>query len=265
MDTQKVKTLLIKLFGYKLTAVLQGVRFARLLKNKTETEPELKILDKFLKPGDAAIDVGANGADWTYALYSNVGQNGIVFAFEADPYYALSTSIAIKLMKMKNVEFFACGLSDKEETVPLRIKDPNGLRSSGLGFIDKENTTNEGVALVHLKTLDSFIDKHPEILKTALLKVDVEGYELFVLKGAVKVLKQARPVVFFETGNFEKQGYKAEDLHSFIKQLEYKAYALIDNESLREVDSSLMHPRALGPNRILLPMEKIDSYKFSLS
>jgi hypothetical protein len=66
---------------------IHAVRFC-LLFDKPEREPEIALIPTLLNEGDIAIDVGANGANWTKALSKAVGVTGKVYAFEADPYYA---------------------------------------------------------------------------------------------------------------------------------------------------------------------------------
>jgi len=110
MNTQKIKSKLIKVFGERCIAYIQALRFVYLIKRDENPDPEFKLLPKLLNDGDTAVDVGANSAYWTYYLHKNVGGTGHVFAFEADPYYALATEMTIKLMCLKRVSFFRFGL-----------------------------------------------------------------------------------------------------------------------------------------------------------
>jgi FkbM family methyltransferase len=258
MDTQRIKTLLIAMLGESLTARIQGLRFAYLRTTSPLADPEAGLIPRFSKQGDVTIDVGANGADWTRTLHLNVGATGHVFAFEADPYYALATRHAIRLMRMRGVHLFEFGLSDQEEELPLRILDAAKQRVSGLGYIDRNAGQGGGQAtLVRLRTLDSLIPEHPELLRTSLFKCDVEGYELFVFRGARRILSEARPVVILEVGDFEQQGYSAREIHAFFKELHYDSFAMAGKEELVETDSLLDHDRAMSVNRVLIPAEKI--------
>ena len=258
METQRIKTLLMGLLGESLTAWIHGVRFVHLRSSSPLRDPEAALIPRFAGPGDVAVDVGANGADWTRRLHLQVGPEGHVLAFEADPHYARATHHAIRLMRMKGVQLFPFGLSDRAEEMPLRVVDEASRRVSGLGYIDRTAATDAaGVTLVRLETLDSLIPAHPELLRTAFLKCDVEGYELFVLKGARRVLSEARPAVVLEIGNFEKHGYSARDLHAFFRELRYESFAMAGERELVVTDGSLHHDQAISVNRVLIPAEKV--------
>jgi FkbM family methyltransferase len=256
MNTQLIKSVLMQVLGSRSTAYVHALRFVYLLKQRRKDDPEMALLDRFLGEGDVAIDVGANGADWTYWLHEAVGSAGHVLAFEADPYYAQTTGIAIRMMKMKGVTLFPHGLSDREETVMLRVTDANGRRTAGLGSVDKNaDKAGDRFEPVSLKRLDSLLDEFPELKKARLIKCDVEGYELPVFRGSAELLRESRPVVILEVGRFEEQGYTARDLHDFFAGFDYSAFAMVGGEKLAPTDKMLDHPDALSVNRILLPAE----------
>ncbi|MFO0874758.1 MAG: FkbM family methyltransferase [Phycisphaerales bacterium] len=210
-----------------------------------------------MKPGDVAVDVGANSADWTYELSRRVGPSGFVYAFEADPYYALATDLAIRLMRMKSVKLFRFGLSDKLEDLPLRIETESGQRHSGLGHVDRQaKSRDRGVEVVKLVPLDSLVTEYPRLAQTALIKVDVEGFELFVVRGAARIIDGSRPFVILETGRFEDQGYTAGDLHRFFADRRYLAFAPTGPDAWSPTNDQFEHEGALSVNRLLVPEEK---------
>lgn len=250
--------MLIAAIGNKAAAHIQVLRFVYLLKTNKSPDPEVQLLHRLLQNGDTAIDIGANGANWTYYLHQHTGDEGRIFAFEADPYYALATKLTIKLLRIKGIHFFSFGLSDKNEKVPLRIANSEGQRYSGLGYVDKDAEKNDdNVINVQLKKLDSMLQDYPSLVKTKLIKCDVEGYELFVFQGASEILTRARPFVILESGDFERHGYTAEDLYAFFADMQYSCFTIIGNNTLSETDSMMGQDRAISVNRVLIPKEKI--------
>lgn len=240
-------------------AWLHGFRFAW-LRRRLKQDPETQLLPRLLSPGDVAVDIGANGANWTWFLSRAAGPAGRVLAFEADPYYARATACAVRVMRLRNVTFLPFGLSDRAETVHLRTSDQNGTRFSGQSHVEKGSFQGGGTAPVRLVPLDSLRRVHPELGRTRLIKCDVEGYELFVLKGAEAILRASRPVLIFEIGNFEKQGYTADDLGRWLRERGYDLFALRRDGRLASLDDQLNHPDAATVNRIGLPAERRSEY-----
>ncbi len=258
MNTQQIKTRLIKTIGERPTAFLQALRFIYLLYIKQRTDPEIALLPKLLNEGDTAIDVGANGANWTYWLHENVGRTGSVYAFEADPYYAIATDLAIKLLRLRGVRLFPYGLSNVEEKVVLLVHDSKGLRLTGKSHIDRNaNECGVGAKSVRLRRLDALLDDLPKLATTKLIKCDVEGYELFVFRGAVEIIERSRPFIILETGNFEIQGYSSRDVYDFFDSREYVSLAMVGDNTLAKTDAAMEHREAISVNRVLIPKEQL--------
>lgn len=260
MNTQRLKTELIAILGEKATAYIHGLRFAHLLRKRKTWDAEVRLLPAFLRSGDTAVDIGANGCDWTYCLHQLTGPKGAVFAFEADPYYALATRFTMRLMRLRGAHLFPFGLSSKDEVVPLRIADSQGLRLSGYGHVDKNaQDADDHVITVQLRSLDSVAKEHSKLLETRLIKCDVEGYELFVFQGAEGVLAASRPVVILEVGHYEQHGYTAQDVYDLFAEKEYSCFAMVDSDTLAATDSMMNHDNAISHNRVLIPNEDVAS------
>jgi FkbM family methyltransferase len=258
MNLRKIKSRLIQFIGERPTACLQAVRFAYLIKASAAPDPEVGLLRRWLHPGDVAVDVGANGADWTHHLHEHVGPRGCVYAFEADPYNALATQLAIRLLRLRGVTLFSFGLSNKSENVHLKVTDRAGERLSGLSYVDHDAKGKEiGHEEIELRTLDSLTATHPRLLRAGVLKCDVEGYELPVLRGAAALIATARPVVIFEVGHFERHGYCSRDVSQFLSRRAYRCLAVLHGGRLDVVGEDLRHTAAASVNRVAIPEEKL--------
>jgi FkbM family methyltransferase len=254
MQTQ-LKTWLMNALGEGPLSWLHAIRFVYLLRTG-KPDPEVAFLSRFLKPGDVAVDVGANGANWTVALAHAVEPKGVVFAFEADPYYALVTRRTLGLLRRKDVVFFPFGLSEHDETVQFRVFDSAGERLSGRSGVDPAaNKGAQGTCEVQLRRLDGLLENCPQLLQSRFIKCDAEGYELFVFRGAEQILQRARPVVVLETGDFSPYGYEACDLHFFFRDKDYVALAVNSTSRLSRADENLSIREPASPNRILIPAE----------
>ncbi len=218
-------SLIRALLGERGLKWIHALRFMYLIKRETYTEHEMALIPMLLNEGDAAIDVGANGANWTYELSKSVGKTGIVYAFEADPYYADVTKITCKMMGMNNVSFFKYGLSDKSEIRHLRIKNGRGVRLQGQSnIVQDENVSSEYSTEIMLKKLDDLSVDHPDLKNVRLVKCDVEGYEMFVLRGAKQIIQNSRCVIILEIGHGQRYGYEPKEIYSFLQEYGYESY-----------------------------------------
>jgi FkbM family methyltransferase len=253
-----VKTKLLQKLGPDSTALVLALRFVWLLKTGFKSdEPEKKILPQLIKKGDTVIDVGANGADWTLATHQIVRKSGYVFAFEADPLYAKATELTVQLLRLQSVSVFRFGLSDRRENVCLKISDSNGQRLSGESRVlkGKSHADEDGCVHVQLEKLDHLTELFPGLLNASLIKCDVEGYELFVFKGAQNLFRTTRPIVIYENEHFETFHYSGQDIYEFFQKLDYCSFSCIRGGKIALTDERLRHEKAVSNNRLMLPAE----------
>ena len=183
--------------------------------NFEEAEAELVHLDKLVAKGSIAIDVGANIGLYALSLARNFEK---VYAFEINP----ETSLVLKQCENPKIELINSGISNKESDATLYTPvQPDGLVLVGWASLQPGNCPgikDHKETRVKLKTLDSF-----GIKKCSFLKVDVEGHEIEVLEGAIKTLRESRPIILIEvreqnasivTGLLESLGYKRQ---TFLK------------------------------------------------
>lgn len=210
---------------------LEGDKYiGELIASTGKYEPfESELLIKNIKKGDIVIDVGANIGYYTLLFAKKVGENGKVYAFEPDPVSFAILKKNIKDNKFKNVEAFNMALSDKQEDLSLFISDENlgDHRLYDDHKIERKKTT------VKTKTLDLFFtDKEIEKTKISLIKIDTQGYEPFVIKGAQELIKNQKPILFFEywVYGYKQSRGKYKDMIAFLEK-QYKTLTFIDEEN----------------------------------
>jgi FkbM family methyltransferase len=257
-NTSKYKQILRSLLGDRSATWIHAGRFAYLLvfTNKLYAELDLDLLEHFAMKGAIAIDVGANSANWTNILSKQIGKDGKVYAFEADPYYAEVTKKTIRLLGLRNVRFFNFGLSDQPEILRLEIFDDLGQRVSGTGkIIQKESLHENRTIKVKLEPLDELANAYPDLWRAKLIKCDVEGFELKVFNGAIKILERARPIVIAEVGDSVDVKNSSPTLFDFYNNLGYKSYVTVSNNMIRPSRQGGDIPEGQRPNRIFIPEE----------
>lgn len=179
------------------------------------------ILKKYVKSNSNCIDVGCHKGD-ILNLILDCAPKGKHYAFEPIPYL---------FDKLKNkykdeVAIFPYALSDNsgESTFQL-IKNAPAYSGIKRRRYDIKNPKIEEIK-VELKTLDEII---PSNEKIHLIKIDVEGGEFGVLKGAKNLLITNKPLVIFECGKGASDYYGTSpfDLYNFISnEIEMKIYTL---------------------------------------
>jgi FkbM family methyltransferase len=160
------------------------------------------VLRKYLRSGSVFVDCGANIGVLSLLASKLVGETGRVFSIEAHPRTVEFLRGNVKLNNASNVTVIHAAVGDHEGEVQFssrRSDDQNGVAESGIK--------------VPLRTLDSLV---PDAA-VRLLKIDVEGFELFALRGASRVLKTTE-MVYFESweSHFKKYGYSTPDVLTLL-------------------------------------------------
>jgi FkbM family methyltransferase len=179
-----------------------------------------EILFRLTDEGEFALDVGANIGYMTSVLSLKVGKNGKVYAFEAHPeiFDELSFNVQSWLQdyNISNIESNHVAVSDSsgevELLIPLDFQTNRGLASVQKGGRD---IGYQSITVSSISLDDRFINQ-----EIGVLKLDVEGHELNVLKGARRLLqiKKIRDCIFEEHNNYPT------DTTSYLEEMGYTIY-----------------------------------------
>ena len=158
---------------------------------------EKEILPHF-KPnyGDFVIDVGSHIGHYTLIAAKRVGPKGKVIAIEADPKNFEILNKNIELNKLKdNVVTMNYAASSKEEKIKLFTPEKEAGQTIFNTIISNRVTPNEKFIEVNANTLDNLLNENGISVKDVKwLKIDVEGAELEVLKGAHNILSKSKDI-----------------------------------------------------------------------
>jgi len=137
-----------------------------------------------LAPGATFVDVGANKGDFALLAARLVGDAGRVLAFEPEPGNCHWIERSLELNGTRNVRLFPLALSDEDGEALLRLSRQSGAHTLLPGLPGR----TEGELRVRTRTLDGLLAElgSPRI---DMLKLDVEGAELRVLRGAARTLE----------------------------------------------------------------------------
>jgi FkbM family methyltransferase len=199
-------------------------------------EPETsKFIVKTLKKGDTFIDIGANNGYFSLMASILVGSTGKVYAFEPTPdsFKRLQTNVHIN--KFKNIKLFECALGDKVGKIKLNISKKEDGQNSIADIVDKKESI-----VVQIKKLDDILKGN----RVNLIKIDVEGYEKEVFRGAIKTIKNNRNIKIVFENNPELMILRSLDplyLLNFFKGLDFEVSRIlpdgdIEKATIKETD-----------------------------
>jgi FkbM family methyltransferase len=185
--------------------------------------PWVDLIGALAEPGSLVVDVGANIGFFTLPLSRAVGPAGKVLAFEPDPDNLDMLGRALTRAGCANVDVVAAALGDKDGTVAfyLNADHPTDHR------IYPAEGHQPGPA-VALRSLDAYLAENPSGRALSLVKIDVQGAELLVLRGMRKTLAaqpKARLIMEFCPEMLAACGTPPEELIAFLKELGFSAYS----------------------------------------
>lgn len=182
---------------------------------------EIYALIRDLHRDQIAIDAGANKGSYLWAL-SKAVPNGKVVAFEPQPLLAEYLKLACARSGLGNVVVEAAGCSDVSGTLPLAI--PGRETSSPGASFEQAVSARESCRFVSVPViiLDDYFAT--ETRKIGALKIDVEGHELSVLKGARELIRHHKPTIVCESEQRHMTNGSISDVIDFVRSLGYNAY-----------------------------------------
>ena len=185
-------------------------------------ERELYVAPFLCNPNKISIDVGASEGLYTLHVLQTSRE---CLAFEPHPTAALKLSGMAKSFSLP-VRVEAVALSEKEGEETLRIYKGGIKRST----IERENdladcdSRNMYEVTVPTRQLDDY-----DLDAVGFLKIDVEGHELSVLKGASNTIEHHRPLMLIEIEDRHKPK-ATRDVQDFLGNLGYEGYFLLDGK-----------------------------------
>ena len=190
---------------------------------------EIRFVRSVLDPGDVAMDVGAHIGFFTMLMAAMVGSAGRVYAFEPLEAHATMLEQSVVENQFRDRVMFrraAVGAASGTATLTFPVETLN----SGGAYLLRNGTAplagnqRKEVPVVALDTLDI---RRP----VRFIKMDVEGAEPQVIRGAERILKDDRPVILSElhpTQLDRASGVSGDEFLAQMKALGYRAHPLRD-------------------------------------
>jgi FkbM family methyltransferase len=197
-------------------------------------EPELSLIRKFLAENDLVVDVGANIGLYTKFMSDFVGEGGRVLSLEPMPQTFSLLESNVKKLHLDNVHCFQYAASDRADTLLMSVPNytDGGKNYYMAKVVGTETSSGTGTETeVPAASLDQLLEPFAADIK--FIKCDVEGHELFCLKGACHILRTAQPIWMIEvSGNPDDRMSGAYQLIEFMGEFGYKVF-LLDRNDIR--------------------------------
>lgn len=230
-----IANLLVDKVSFKMYSKCDdGIVDALYFKNSVYSEiTELKLFKELAKQSRVILDIGANTG--LYSIISRkVNPGAKIYAFE--PYFINSNRFKKNLLlnKIQNIMIVEKALGSLDGEIEFAVPDKDQICDVLSADIKFSNTfyrkwVNYKTVKVPQTTLDSFINKQ-KINVIDLIKIDVENYETFVFRGALKYLNSFSPLILVEIFvDHDKITFYEE----YLKPLGYNCYSILKEGLIR--------------------------------
>ena len=181
-------------------------------------------LEKLVKKGDTAIDIGANLGYYSRTLSRLVGPHGRLYAVEPVP--VILNVLRHNLSSCRNVEILPYALGEEQTTIRMANDTPatNGYFGTGQNHVAK--TTAAG-SVEFTAEMRRGSELFADLDRLDFIKCDIEGYEWIVMSEMRNVLKRFHPTVLIETG-----GENRPKIIHFFEILGYEGFMLDHGEEV---------------------------------
>lgn len=243
------------LLGYRKTA-LEKLFKATFMRSRAEMNDgacELGMLQCLIPPGSTTVDVGANVGDFSRRL-SQLSQGGLVIAVEPQSMPRSVLTMAGFFKKASNILVVPVALGDTHGltvlSIPIKTKGNVGIGLAHIGdaadFSGRFEVKKELVSLTTLDALLARIQTGP----VSFIKIDVEGGELAVLRGAEATIDRFRPAILCEIDDREARfGTTRSELVNFLVERDYIPRRISDLAELA--------PDEIEKNTVFVPREAV--------
>jgi FkbM family methyltransferase len=209
---------------------------------------EEEVLDACLRvtqPGDTFFDVGANAGIVTVDVARTFGESVMIHAFEPQPTLARTLAISIGLNEFTRVHLHRVLLGDVPGQADLYVAD-HAIHSS---LVSREAGATR--LNCRIETIDRLV-ADGSLPPPTVIKIDVEGAELRVLRGARNTFRAKPPVIVFEADdNMARFGYTHRDLFELLREFADYSFHRINGPTWVQVNS--LDDAALGDYVALPP------------
>ena len=218
---------------------------------------ERGFVERLLRRNMTVVDAGAHHGLYTLLASKRVGWDGRVIAIEPSPRECQRLEKHLRLNRCSNTELVPCALGEDPGEADLYLVDGchdwcNSLRPPAVG--ESVRTVR-----VSVRRLDDMLAELG-VSKVDFIKLDVEGAELSVLYGAMKLLHgKSRPAILAEVQDTRTRSwdYAAREIIEFLLRMDYRWFAIAAKGALLPISCD---QESYDANLVALPVERTEEF-----
>jgi len=214
---------------------------------------DLRFLWRYLRQGMIFLDIGAYHGVFSIVAAKKLGPSGRIVAFEPSPRERQKLLLHLRYNRIQSVTAEPYALAADEGQAQLSVvvdgfTTMNSLRTPPINHPTRQVT-------VDTITLDSYL-KHAGLERADLMKIDTEGGEVDVFRGARRLLSEFRPIVICEVLDLVTRGwgYPASQIVASLRAYDYEWFDILPDGSLSPHRARDKYPE--GRNYLAVPREK---------
>jgi len=201
--------------------------------NFGEYEPEeTQVIRRIAEKMDTMLDIGAN-IGWYSLMASKLNPKATIHSFEPIPATYSRLIHNFSLNASEHLQCYNYGFSDEPGSFPFYFYPEGGVNASMQNLACRDDAS---VVDCELRTLDSVLEWLPSNNRIDFIKCDVEGNELFVLKGGLQLIGNHKPILLCELLRKWSAffGYHPNDAIDVLQSIGYNIYTIGTSGALVE-------------------------------
>ena len=214
----------------------------------------LNLIERVLKPGDVFLDIGANIGYFSLLAASRESKCKVI-AFEPAGNIYEQLRANISLNHLTNITTLNAAAGEKSEEKELFLSSADNL---GMSSLKQPGNFSGKTEMVKVVAIDDWL-KNSGLTKIDLVKIDVEGGELAVLKGMKETLSKLKPLLIIEINpeTLAMFNLKAADLFKYLDEMNFGAFEFsVDSGLLQHHQGDVTQTR----NYVFIHPDKYEGY-----
>jgi len=237
-----------------------------------EFDPTTTIVAKSItRPGDCVIDAGANVGYFSLLFASMIGADGLVTAFEPSPttYKRLATNLELN-PKCRTISVqSALGEHIGQATLIQQFRERSGDAITVWSDMELGKSSIKEVFAEHVVAVDTIDDYcQRNDLAPTIIKVDVEGADLPLLRGSEQILRTSQPILILELNEaaVQKFGYQLNDMTSWLRETcGYKLFNIGNKQLLPLTSAAPVSDDEQTTMNVLAVIPEVHSEQFRMA